>query len=42
MVAGNVYKVLNSIIAIGSETVWVGGMLQTPPIYFSSVSVSGK
>jgi PmbA protein len=42
MVAGNVYKVLNQIAAIGSETVWVGGMLQTPPIYFSSVSVSGK
>jgi PmbA protein len=42
MVAGNVYKILNRIAAIGSETVWVGGMLQTPPIYFSSVSVSGK
>jgi PmbA protein len=42
MVAGNVYKVLNRVAAIGSETVWVGGMLQTPPIYFSSVSVSGK
>ncbi|MBN2075885.1 MAG: TldD/PmbA family protein [Dehalococcoidales bacterium] len=42
MVAGNVYKVLNRIAAIGSETVWVGGMLKTPPIYFSSVSVSGK
>lgn len=42
MVAGNVYKVLNRIAAIGSETVWVGGMVQTPPICFSSVSVSGK
>jgi len=42
MVAGNVYKVLNRVAAIGSETVWVGGILQTPPIYFSSVSVSSK
>ena len=42
MVAGNVYKILNRITAIGSETVWVGGMLQTPPICFTGVSVSGK
>jgi PmbA protein len=42
MVAGNVYKVLNRVAAIGCETVWVGGMIQTPPIYFSSVSVSSK
>ncbi len=42
MVAGNVYLVLNRIVALGSETVWVGGMLQTPPVYFSSISVSSK
>ena len=42
MVAGNIYKVLNRVAAIGCETVWVGGMIQTPPIYFSSVSVSSK
>ncbi len=42
MVAGNVYQVLNKIAAVGSETVWVGGMLQTPPLYLSGVSVSGK
>ena len=42
MVAGNIYKVLNHVAAIGCETVWVGGMIQTPPIYFSSVSVSSK
>jgi PmbA protein len=42
MVAGNVYKIMNRIAVIGSETVWVGGMLQTPPICFSGVSVSGK
>ena len=42
MVVGNIYKVLNRVAAIGCETVWVGGMIQTPPIYFSSVSVSSK
>jgi PmbA protein len=42
MVAGNVYKILNHIAAIGSETVWVSGVLKTPPIFFSSVSVSSK
>jgi len=42
MVAGNVYQVLNRVAAIGSEAVWVGGMLQTPPLYFSSISVSSK
>ena len=42
MVAGNVYRILNRIAAIGSETVWVGGTLQTPPIYFSNVSVSSR
>ncbi|MFC1948127.1 TldD/PmbA family protein [Chloroflexota bacterium] len=42
MVAGNVYQILNRVAAIGSEAVWVGGMLQTPPLYFSSISVSSK
>lgn len=42
MVAGNVYQVLNRVAAIGSEAVWVGGMLQTPPLYLSSISVSSK
>jgi PmbA protein len=42
MVAGNVYQVLKDIPAIGSETRWVGGFLQTPPIYCSGLSVSSK
>ncbi|UCC17942.1 MAG: TldD/PmbA family protein [Dehalococcoidales bacterium] len=42
MVAGNVYQVMNRIAAIGSETVWVGGMLKTPPVYFSNISVSSR
>jgi PmbA protein len=42
MVAGNVYKVLKDIPAIGSETKWVGSILQTPPFYCKEVSVSSK
>jgi PmbA protein len=42
MVSGNVYKILKDIAAIGSETKWVGGFLQTPPIYCKELSVSSK
>jgi PmbA protein len=42
MVSGNVYKLLKDIAAIGSETKWVGGFLQTPPIYCKELSVSSK
>jgi PmbA protein len=42
MVSGNVYKVLKDIPAIGSETKWVMGFLQTPPIYCKELSVSSK
>ncbi len=42
MVSGNVYQLLKQITAIGSETRWVGGFLNTPPLYFSSVSVASK
>ncbi len=42
MVAGNVYQVLKDIAAIGSETKWVGGFLNTPPIYCQGLSVSSK
>lgn len=42
MVSGNVYKILKDIPAIGSETKWVGGFLQTPPIYCQGLSVSSK
>ncbi len=42
MVAGNVYKLLKDIAAIGSESEWVGGFLNTPPIYCKSLSVASK
>jgi PmbA protein len=42
MVSGNIYRDLKNIVSIGSETTWVGGFLQTPPIYFSNISVAGK
>jgi PmbA protein len=42
MVSGNVYKLLRDIAAIGSEPKWVGGFLQTPPIYCKGLSVSSK
>jgi PmbA protein len=42
MIAGNVYQVLKELRSIGRETRWVGGILQTPHIYCSGVSVSTK
>ena len=42
MVSGNIYQILKEITAIGSETKWVGGFLQTPPLYCPSLSVASK
>lgn len=42
MVSGNIYSVLKDMAAIGSETKWVSGFLQTPPIYCKGLSVSSK
>ncbi|MFC1921060.1 TldD/PmbA family protein [Chloroflexota bacterium] len=42
MVSGNIYRLLSDIAAIGSEPKWVGGMLNTPPIYLPAVSVASK
>jgi len=42
MVSGNIYQLLKQITAIGSETRWVGGFLQTPPLYLSGISVASK
>jgi PmbA protein len=42
MIAGNVYQVLKELLGIGRETRWVGGILQTPPLYCSRVSVATK
>ena len=42
MVSGNIYQLLKQITAIGSEARWVGGFLNTPPLYFPSVSIAAK
>ncbi len=42
MVSGNVYQLLNRIVAIGSEAKWVGGFLNTPPLYCPTLSVASK
>jgi PmbA protein len=42
MIAGNVYQVLKELLGIGQEARWVGGILQTPPLYCSSISVATK
>ncbi|MFC1974683.1 TldD/PmbA family protein [Chloroflexota bacterium] len=42
MVSGNVYQVLNNILAIGNEAKWVGGFLQTPHLYCPRLSVTTK
>lgn len=42
VISGNVYDVLNRIVAIGSEAKWVGGALLTPPICCEGVTVSSK
>jgi len=42
MVSGNVYRLLDSIAAIGSDTKWVGGGLRTPSFCFNEVSVASR
>lgn len=42
MVAGNAYRALNELIAIGSEGRWLGGGLYAPPIAIGGVSVSAQ
>jgi PmbA protein len=42
MIAGNVYQVLKELPGVGQEARWVGGILQTPPLYCSGVSVTTK
>jgi len=42
MIAGNVYQVLKELLGVGQEARWVGGILQTPPLYCSRVSVTTK
>jgi PmbA protein len=42
MVSGNVYQVLKEVTAIGSQAEWVGGFLNTPPLYCPRLSVASK
>ena len=42
MVSGNIYQLLKQIIAIGSETKWVDGFVQTPPLYCPTLAVAAK
>jgi len=42
MIAGNVYQVLKELPGIGQEARWVSGILQTPPLCCSGVSVTTK
>ena len=42
MVSGNVYQLLKQITAIGSEAKWVGGLVNTPPLYCPRLSVASK
>jgi PmbA protein len=42
MVAGNVYRILKDIAAVGSEPEWLGGFLHTPHLYCTGISVSSK
>jgi PmbA protein len=42
IVAGNVHEALKRLVAIGSETRWVGGTISTPPLWFERLTVSAK
>jgi PmbA protein len=42
MVSGNIYQLLDRLAAVGSDARWLGGFLNTPSLYFPSVSVASK
>jgi len=42
MVSGNIYQVLKDITAIGSKPKWVGGSINTPPLYCPRLSIASK
>jgi PmbA protein len=42
MVSGNIYTDLKQIVAIGQDSRWVGGSLQTPSIYCTNLAVASK
>lgn len=42
MISGNIYQVLNELHGIGHAARWVDGVLRTPPLYCSHLSVAAK
>ena len=42
MVSGNVYKLLGDVRALGNDSRWVDGILNTPSIYLPALSVAVK
>ena len=42
MISGNIYQVLKQLLGIGSEARWVDGVLRTPHLYCSRLSVAAK
>jgi PmbA protein len=42
MVFGNVYQLLKEISALGNDSRWIGGYVETPSIYCPAISVSSK
>lgn len=42
MVFGNVYHLLKEISAMGNDSRWIGGYVETPSIYCPAISVSSK
>ncbi|MFB0557356.1 MAG: TldD/PmbA family protein [Dehalococcoidia bacterium] len=42
MISGNIYQVLKQLLGVGSEARWVDGVLRTPHLYCSRLSVAAK
>ena len=42
MISGNIYQVLKQFLGIGNEARWVDGVLRTPHLYCSRLSVAAK
>ena len=42
MISGNIYQVLKQLLGVGSEARWVDGILRTPALYCSCLSVTAK
>jgi len=42
MVSGNIYQVLKQSLGIGNKARWVDGILRTPALYCTCLSVASK